>query len=78
LKNQNITKDVMMQKMKILIQMISEAYFEVSNLNIAPDELHNWKQGILKLMKLSLVKMHLSVIAYVNLVRKIKFKRFKC
>lgn len=49
LKNQNITEDVMIQKMKILIPMISEAYFEVSNLNIAPNELHNWKQGILNL-----------------------------
>jgi soluble cytochrome b562 len=46
LKNQNITEEVMVQKMKKLVPQIRKAYFEETNSDIAPDELRDWKQGI--------------------------------
>ena len=46
LKNENITEEVIVQKMKNLVPQITKAYFEETNLDIAPDELHDWKQGI--------------------------------
>lgn len=46
LKNNEITEEVMSQQMETLIPKITKAYFEETSLSIAPDELHNWKQGI--------------------------------